>query len=64
MKVELEGSIKKALLKGCLWMGESEGSPEGGQDEASEQPTASTKRCSTEENRAMFLFDRFIVSFF
>lgn len=64
MKVELEGSAKRALLKGCLWMGESEGSPEGGQDEGSQQPRTSNKRCSTEENRVMSLFDRFIVSFF
>ena len=64
MKVELEGSIRKALLKECLWMGESEGNSEGGEDEASQQPRTSNKRCSTEENRAMSLFDRFIVSFF
>jgi len=24
MKVELEGSLRRALLKGCPWMGESE----------------------------------------
>jgi len=64
MKVKLQRLLKKALLKECLWMDESEGSPEGGQDEDSQQPTASTKRYSTEENRAMSLFDRFIVSFF
>jgi hypothetical protein len=64
MKVELERSEKKALLKECLWMGESEGNPEGGQDEASQQPIPSNKRCSTEENRAMSPSDQFIVSFF
>jgi hypothetical protein len=35
MKVGLEGSLRKALLKGCLWMNESGGSLEGVQDEAS-----------------------------
>lgn len=35
MKVGLEGSLRKALLKGCLWMNESGGSSEGVQDEAS-----------------------------
>jgi len=39
MKVELEDSVRKSLLKGCLWMGESGVSlEEGGQDEASQQP--------------------------
>jgi hypothetical protein len=47
MKVELESPLKKALLKGCLWMGENEGSPEGGQDEASQQHALSQRRCST-----------------
>jgi len=37
MKVELEGSLRKALLKRCLWMGESEGGSEGGQDEISQK---------------------------
>jgi len=37
MKVELEGSLKKALLKGCLWMSNSEEDSEGEQDEASQQ---------------------------
>jgi len=37
MKAELLGSLGKALLKGCLWMGESDGIPEGGQDEVSQQ---------------------------
>jgi len=37
MKVELEGSHRKALLKGCLWMGSGDGGSEGGQDEASQQ---------------------------
>lgn len=45
MKVELESPLKKALLKGCLWMGENEGSPEGGQDEASQQPTLPERLC-------------------
>lgn len=47
MKVELESPLKKALLKGCLWMGENEGSPDGGQDEASQQPTLPQRLCST-----------------
>lgn len=64
MKVELQRLLAKALLKECLWMGKSGGNSEGGEDEASQQPAASTKRCSTGENRAMSLFDRFIVSFF
>jgi hypothetical protein len=37
MKVELERSEKKTLLKGCLWMGENGGNSEGGEDEASQQ---------------------------
>jgi len=64
MKVELQRLLKKALLKECLWMDESEGNSEGGEDDANQQPRISTKRCSTEENRAISLFDRFIVSFF
>jgi len=39
MKVELESLLKKALLKGCLWMGENGGKSEGGEDEASQQLT-------------------------
>jgi len=39
MKVELESLLKKALLKGCLWMGENGGNSEGGEDEASQQLT-------------------------
>jgi len=40
MKVELEGSLGKAMLKECLWMGKSEVSPEEGeQDETSQKPT-------------------------
>ena len=46
MKVELFGSRKKALLKGCLWMGESEVDSEGGQDEASQQAKLWRQRCS------------------
>lgn len=38
MKVELGSSHVKALLKGCLWMGEADGSSEGGQNETSQQP--------------------------
>ena len=37
MKVGLEVSLRKAPLKGCLWMGGSHGSSEGEQDEASQQ---------------------------
>ena len=57
MKVELESPLRKALSKGCLWVGESEGNPEGGQDEASQQPTASIERSPIEENGAMPLFN-------
>lgn len=57
MKVELEGSLRKAPLKGCLWMGESEVSPEGGQDEANQQLTASTECSPMEENGAISLFN-------
>lgn len=46
MKVELEGPLRKALLKGCLWMGESDVCSEGGQDEASQQPILQQQRCS------------------
>jgi len=35
--VELEGTLEKALLKGCLWMGESQENSEGGQNEASQR---------------------------
>ncbi len=48
MKVELEGSLRTALLKGCLWMGKSELSiEEGEQDEASEQPKLPLQLLST-----------------
>lgn len=57
MKVELESPLKRALLKGCLWMGEHEGSSGGELDEDNQQFTASTKHCSMEENEAMSLFD-------
>jgi len=49
MKVELEGSLKKSLLKGCLWIAESEVSlKDGGHDEASQlrklpQPSSATR---------------------
>jgi hypothetical protein len=56
MKVEFESLLKKALLKGCLWMGEGEGIPDGGQDEASQQLTASIQHFSAEENEAISLF--------
>ena len=56
MKVELEGSAKRALLKGCLWMGEGEGIPDGGQDEASQQLTESIRHFSAEENEAISPF--------
>ncbi|MEM2117638.1 MAG: hypothetical protein QW386_01290 [Candidatus Bathyarchaeia archaeon] len=36
--MEIEGSLGKAVLKGCLWMNEDvEGSEEGGQSEARQQ---------------------------
>lgn len=47
MKVELEGSLRKALLKGCLWMGESGENSEGGQDEAGQRPKLQLQLCST-----------------
>lgn len=53
MKVELEGSLRKALLKGCLWMVESEGSLEGDQDEASQQLTSSIQHLSVKEKGAV-----------
>jgi len=56
MKVELKSPLKKALLKGCLWMGEGEGIPDGGQDEASQQLTESIRHFSAEENEAISLF--------
>lgn len=46
MKVGLEGSLRKALLKGCLWMNENGGSSEGGQDEAGQQPRLQHQRCT------------------
>jgi len=49
MKVELEGSLRKALLKGCLWMGENE----GGQDEDSQQRTSSIQHFSVKEKGAV-----------
>lgn len=57
MKVELESLLRKALLKGCLWMGESGGNSEGGEDEASKQLTASIERSPIEENGVMSLFN-------
>lgn len=56
MKVELQSPLKTALLKGCPWMDEGEGSSEGGQDEVNQQLTASTERFPKEENRAASLF--------
>ncbi len=53
MKVELEGSLRKALLKGCLWMGESEASSEGDQDEGSQQRTLSIQHFSVKEKGAV-----------
>jgi hypothetical protein len=38
-------------------MGESEGSPDGGRDEASQQLAASFERFPMEENRAISLFN-------
>jgi len=45
MKVGLESSLRKAPLKGCLWMGESDGGPEGGQDDVGQQPRLQHQRC-------------------
>jgi hypothetical protein len=61
MKVGFEGSLRKALLKGCLWMNESGESSEGVQDEASLQsklfehrlPTA--KACAEALSKICFL---------
>ena len=36
MRVELEGSLKQAISKRCVWMGEGIESSEGAQDEASQ----------------------------
>jgi hypothetical protein len=36
IKLELDGSLENAPLKGCLWMGEK--TSEGAQDETSQQP--------------------------
>jgi len=45
MAVELEGSLRKALLKGRLWMGKSKSSLEEGEDdEASQQPKLQHER--------------------
>lgn len=52
MKVGLEGSLRKALLKGCLWMNESGGSSEGVQDEASLQSKLLEQRWSTAKTYA------------
>jgi len=56
--VGLEGSHKKALSKGCLWMGESDGGSEGGRDEASQQPGPhqqhSTAKTHDEEELSKF----------
>lgn len=57
MKVELEGSLRKALLKGWLWMDENGGSLEDGQDEASQKLARSTERFLLEENGAVSLFN-------
>lgn len=47
MRVVPEAPLRKALSKGCLWMGESEGNLEGAQDEASQQLTPQRQRCPT-----------------
>jgi hypothetical protein len=47
MKVGLEGSLRKALLKECLWMNESGESSEGAQDEASLQSKLLEQRLLT-----------------
>jgi len=52
MKVGLEGSLRKALLKECLWMNESGENSEGGQDEASQQPRLLERHRSTAETYA------------
>jgi len=38
MKVELGSSHRKALVKGCLWMGENDGSSKGVEHEGEQQP--------------------------
>ena len=57
MKVELEGSLRKALLKGWLWMDENGGSLEDGQDEASQKLARSTERFPLEEDGDVSLFN-------
>jgi hypothetical protein len=47
MKVELQRLLKKALLKECLWMDESGGNSEGGEDEGSQQLTLWQQRSFT-----------------
>jgi hypothetical protein len=64
MKVELEGSLKKSLLKGWLWMDENGGSLEDGQDEASQKLARSTEGFRHEENGATSLFNRFTADLF
>jgi hypothetical protein len=56
MNVELEGSLRKALLKGWLLMDGKGGSLEDGQDEASQKLAASTGCFQLEENRVISLF--------
>jgi len=52
MKVGLEGSLRKAPLKGCLWMNESGGSSEGVRDEASMQSKLLERQWSTAKTYA------------
>jgi len=56
MNVELEGSLRKALLKGWLLMDGKGGSLEDGQDEASQKLAASTGCFQLEENPVISLF--------
>lgn len=57
MKVVRKSPLRKALLKRSLWMGESEGSSEGEEDEANQKLEASTQRFpKARARRAVFLF--------
>lgn len=62
MKVALEGSLRRALLKECLWMGENNVCSEGGQDEVYQQPTLQHQRCSSAKTYVKEQFSKFYYS--
>ena len=51
MNVEFKRSLRRTLLKGCLWMGGSKLSQEGEQDEADQQPRLQHQRRSAHKVR-------------